>query len=261
MMNCRSTTGHAQEVYFNGDGCCISQAAASMLVEKFDGKTVDEVKEVHRQGHARTVRRAADAQPAEVLPAVVAGVAGGHLLAQSTRPPAASVRTDGRRKPHDAPREPARSIPSSIGPIFPSSRRTVHDGVPLVYLDNAATTQRPRQVIQAIVDAYEQHYANVHRGIHTLSDEIDELYEEAREKVRAFINAPALRETTARHTEQVIFTSGTTAGDQPGGPKLGRRQRAARRRNPADRDGAPLEPRALVSVGRAHRRRSCATFR
>ena len=49
--------------------------------------------------------------------------------------------------------------------------------MPLVYFDNAATTQRPRQVIQAIVDAYEEHYANVHRGIHTLSEEIDELYE------------------------------------------------------------------------------------
>ena len=73
--------GTMKEVYFNGDGCCISQAAASMLVEKFDGKTVEEVKTVHRQRHARSVRRAADAEPAEVLPALVAGVAGGDLLA------------------------------------------------------------------------------------------------------------------------------------------------------------------------------------
>ena len=55
-------------------------------------------------------------------------------------------------------------------------------GVPLAYLDNAATTQRPRQVIEAIVDVYEQHYANVHRGIHWLSDQSTDLYEEAREQ-------------------------------------------------------------------------------
>ena len=80
--------------------------------------------------------------------------------------------------------------PETYRPDFPILSRTVHHGVPLVYLDNAATTQRPRQVIQAIVEAYEHHYANVHRGIHTLSEEIDELFEGAREKVRAFINAP-----------------------------------------------------------------------
>ncbi len=75
-------------------------------------------------------------------------------------------------------------------------------GVPLVYLDNAATTQHPRPVIQAIVDVYERHYANVHRGIHWLSDQSTDLYEEARSKVRDFIAAPT--------AEQVIFTRGTT---------------------------------------------------
>ncbi len=75
-------------------------------------------------------------------------------------------------------------------------------GVPLVYLDNAATTQRPRQVIKSIVDTYEQHYANVHRGIHWLSDQSTDLYEEARGKVQAFINAQA--------REEVIFSHGTT---------------------------------------------------
>jgi cysteine desulfurase/selenocysteine lyase len=78
------------------------------------------------------------------------------------------------------------------------------EGVPLVYLDNAATTQRPRQVIQSLVDVYEKHYANVHRGIHWLSDQSTDLYEESREKVRAFINAPT--------REEVIFTYGTTEG-------------------------------------------------
>ncbi len=85
---------------------------------------------------------------------------------------------------------------------FPILATTLHDGVPLTYLDNAATTQRPRQVIQAIVDTYEQHYANVHRGIHWLSDQSTDLYEDAREKVRAFIGAPA--------REEVIFTTGAT---------------------------------------------------
>src|SRR5438105_7608355 len=76
------------------------------------------------------------------------------------------------------------------------------DGVRLIYLDNAATTQRPRQVIQALVDTYEKHYANVHRGIHWLSDQSTDLYEEARRKVQAFIHAEA--------PEEVIFTHGTT---------------------------------------------------
>ena len=93
--------------------------------------------------------------------------------------------------------------PESYRGDFPILGRLLHDNVPLVYLDNAATSQRPSQVIQAIVDTYERHYANVHRGIHWLADQSTDLYEEAREKVRAFINAP--------RTEQVIFTTGTTA--------------------------------------------------
>ena len=85
---------------------------------------------------------------------------------------------------------------------FPILAKTIHDGVPLTYLDNAATTQRPRQVIQAMVETYEQNYANVHRGIHWLSDQSTDLFEEAREKVRSFINASA--------REEVIFTTGAT---------------------------------------------------
>ena len=102
--------------------------------------------------------------------------------------------------------------PERFRPDFPILARSVHGDVPLVYLDNAATSQRPRQVIQAIADAYGQHYANVHRGIHTLSEEIDALYENAREKVRAFINAPGTppEGDSPSTTGQVIFTSGTT---------------------------------------------------
>jgi cysteine desulfurase/selenocysteine lyase len=94
--------------------------------------------------------------------------------------------------------------PETYRPDFPILGRQVRDGVPLVYLDNAASTQRPRQVIQSMVDCYQEHYANVHRGIHQLAQESDDLYDEAREKVRRFINARAV--------EEVIFTSGTTAG-------------------------------------------------
>ncbi len=80
----------------------------------------------------------------------------------------------------------------------------VEGGVPLAFLDNAASTQHPRQVIQTIVRVFEHDYANVHRGIHSLSERSTELYEAAREQARAFINA-------ADGTE-IIFTRGTTEG-------------------------------------------------
>jgi cysteine desulfurase/selenocysteine lyase len=81
-------------------------------------------------------------------------------------------------------------------------QRDDRPGVPLVYLDNGASTQHPRQVIQAMVDVYERHYANVHRGIHALSEESTDRYEAARRKVQNFLNAAS--------EEEVIFTRGTT---------------------------------------------------
>ena len=93
--------------------------------------------------------------------------------------------------------------PLALRADFPILSTVVHGDKPLVFLDNAASTQRPRQVIDAIVATYEKHYANVHRGIHVLSEECTELYEQAREKVRAFVNAAAV--------EEIIFTPGTTA--------------------------------------------------
>jgi cysteine desulfurase/selenocysteine lyase len=86
---------------------------------------------------------------------------------------------------------------------FPILGTTVSDGLPLVYLDNAATTQRPRAVIDAMREAYECYFSNVHRGGHTLAARTTERYEGARESVRRLLNA-------ARKHE-VIFTSGTTA--------------------------------------------------
>jgi len=87
---------------------------------------------------------------------------------------------------------------------FPILHQETPEGKPLAYLDNAASSQRPRPVIDAVVNVYEQCYANVHRGVHRLSERSTDLYEQAREKVAAFIGAADPLE--------VIFTSGTTAG-------------------------------------------------
>jgi cysteine desulfurase/selenocysteine lyase len=84
---------------------------------------------------------------------------------------------------------------------FPILRRQVH-GRPLVYLDNAATTQKPLAVLEAERQYYELHNANIHRGVHALSQEATDAFEGARAKVRAFLNA--------RHSEEIIFTRGTT---------------------------------------------------
>ena len=84
---------------------------------------------------------------------------------------------------------------------FPILAREVH-GKPLVYLDNAATSQKPRSVIDAMSRYYEESNANVHRGVHTLSVRATELYEGAREKTRAFVNAAEAAE--------IVFVRGTT---------------------------------------------------
>lgn len=86
---------------------------------------------------------------------------------------------------------------------FPILSRTVYDR-PLVYLDNAATTQKPRIVVDSIANEYYSVNANVHRGVHYLSQQATELHEASRETVRNFINA--------RSTNEVIFTRGTTEG-------------------------------------------------
>ncbi len=89
----------------------------------------------------------------------------------------------------------------SIREDFPILTKTVN-GNPLVYIDNAATTQKPKEVIHSHVDFYLYHNANIHRGVHQLSNESTEAYEDARIKVQKFINAPDLRE--------IIFTRGAT---------------------------------------------------
>lgn len=84
---------------------------------------------------------------------------------------------------------------------FPILRRTVN-GQPLVYLDSAASSQKPRQVIEAVSTYYERSHANVHRSIHTLGEEATALLESARDRVREFIGAA--------HREEIVFTRGTT---------------------------------------------------
>ena len=84
---------------------------------------------------------------------------------------------------------------------FPILDREVY-GKPLIYLDNGATTQKPRQVVEAITDEYYSVNANVHRGVHFLSQQATELHEASRETVRRFINA--------RSSNEIVFTRGTT---------------------------------------------------
>lgn len=92
---------------------------------------------------------------------------------------------------------------STIRKDFPILFQEVNDE-PLVYLDNAATTQKPTQVLDVLRHYYEHDNANVHRGVHTLAERATEDYENSREKVRAFINA--------KETSEVLFTRGTTTG-------------------------------------------------
>ncbi len=84
---------------------------------------------------------------------------------------------------------------------FPILKRKIN-GHKLVYLDNASTTQKPRVVIEAISNFYKFHNANIHRGIHTLSQEATQMYEEVRDKVQKFLNA--------KSRDEIIFTSGAT---------------------------------------------------
>ncbi|HYV29664.1 MAG TPA: aminotransferase class V-fold PLP-dependent enzyme, partial [Candidatus Binatia bacterium] len=92
---------------------------------------------------------------------------------------------------------------SALRKDFPILDQAVN-GQPLIYFDNAATSQKPRQVIEALVRYYEHDNANVHRGIHELSNRATGAYEAARERVACFLNA--------RHPQEILFTRGTTEG-------------------------------------------------
>jgi cysteine desulfurase/selenocysteine lyase len=101
----------------------------------------------------------------------------------------------------EVPLRPAASDVAHWRNDFPVLRETVH-GKPLVYLDNAATTQKPQSVIDAEVAFYSHANSNVHRGVHTLSQRATDQYEAARDKVRRFINADS--------TQEIVFVRGTT---------------------------------------------------
>src|SRR5215217_2490932 len=84
---------------------------------------------------------------------------------------------------------------------FPILHQKVN-GKNLVYLDNAATNQKPKRVINALVEYYEGYNANIHRGIHTLAEKATKAFEETRHELQRFINA--------KHVEEIIFTRGVT---------------------------------------------------
>jgi len=89
----------------------------------------------------------------------------------------------------------------SIRREFPYLKRTIN-GKPIIYFDNAATSQKPKVVIDALTNYYSEHNANIHRGVHKLSQEASELYEKAHDKTAKFINA--------RGREEIVFTKNTT---------------------------------------------------
>ncbi|NJC95979.1 MAG: cysteine desulfurase [Anaerolineae bacterium] len=91
---------------------------------------------------------------------------------------------------------------TSVREQFPIFQREISAGVPLVYLDSTATSQKPLAVIEAMDRYYRRSNANIHRGVHTLAEEATALYEEAREKIARFVNAPSAR--------QIIYTRNTT---------------------------------------------------
>jgi len=213
--------GALKQAYFDGRGCRISQAAASMLVEQVEGKTVEDVRQFSAADMLRlfgtrlTPNRqkccllpwrvlqtalyspAANGGPAK--PRTVPAAAAGKALPRSVASPGATPATVPDPRPSDPPLDPL-----ALRRDFAVFSRVPPGGRPVVYLDNAATSQRPRQVIEAIVDAYENHSANIHRGIHRLAEEATALVEGARRKVCEFLGASG--------PEELIFTSGTTAG-------------------------------------------------
>ncbi len=94
------------------------------------------------------------------------------------------------------------SIFENIRKDFPILKRKVRDNKSLVYLDNASTTQKPNQVIDAITDYYRNHNANIHRAVYALAEESTEAYEGARDKIANFVNI--------KNRQELIFVRGTT---------------------------------------------------
>ncbi|HET7133560.1 MAG TPA: aminotransferase class V-fold PLP-dependent enzyme, partial [Gammaproteobacteria bacterium] len=117
-------------------------------------------------------------------------------------------------------RKPAASLAdvAALRADFPALQQLVH-GKPLVYLDNAASAQAPQAVLDAIANQQRSNHANVHRGVHQLSERSTAAYEGAREKVRGFVNAAAV--------EEIVFTRGTTDSINLVASSLGRQRLTA----------------------------------
>ena len=129
---------------------------------------------------------------------------------------------------------------------FPILSREVY-GKPLVYLDNAASAQKPRAVLDRMTRAYEQEYANVHRGLHFLANAATEGYEGARETVRSFLNAKSAAE--------IVFTRNATEAINLVAYSFGLARIRRGRRNLAFTLRAPFQHRALAFSPRAQGRR------
>ena len=140
-------------------------------------------------------------------------------------------------RPSGSPGSPQPSHPSVARQDFPILHRTVN-GHPLVWLDNGATTQKPRQVIEALAAFYGAANSNIHRGAHTMAREATEAYEAGRAAVADFLGAGV----TGRHRLRTRHHR----GDQPGRPDLGAGQPRPGGRHPGAGPGAPLEHRPLA---------------
>jgi len=150
---------------------------------------------------------------------VTTDLAGSPVLRPRPRPPAGSVA------------EAAEALAGAqhydvdvVRRDFPLLARTVHGGKPLVYLDNAATSQKPTAVLDAEREYYERHNANVHRGIHVLAEEATAMYEGARTKVAAFIGAATPQEVvfTKNASEAINLVAYAMGNAGASGPRAGR---------------------------------------
>ena len=238
--------GTLREVYFDGDGCCISQAAASMIVEKFDGQHGRGGQEVHRQRHAGPVRRPAHAQPAEVLPAALAGVAGGHLLARVPRFECQWLRQC--RASQDNPtHDRARTVetppldPEAFRADFPSSAARSARACRWSISTTPPARSVRTQVIQSIVEL-------LRRALRQRPSRHPPAGPGVGRTVRRGPGKRPRASSTPPTAEQCIFTYGHDLGHQPRGAELGRREHPPGRRDPAHRDGASLEPRPLAAA-------------
>ena len=186
---------------FEGEGCTISQASASYLMDEVNGKTLDEVlaidhealmeslgKEIVQQ-RTRCATLSLDTLRAAIRKRDREQMIKNHPLRHEGTASSIAVKLSVLSVVTSGPNRMTSSLDvAKIRQDFPILERRVHDK-PLVFLDSAASSQKPACVIEAMDHYYRTTHANVHRGVHTLSEEATELYEGARKKIAKFINA------------------------------------------------------------------------